>query len=53
MQLLSIVTKFLRHWISARTAEAQLARLSDDELKDIGILRSEIHDVARGRIILH
>lgn len=53
MQLLSTITEFLRHWISARTAEAQLARLSDDELKDIGILRSEIHDVARGRVVLH
>lgn len=47
------VLNTVKHWWKARVAENQLARLTDAELKDIGILRSEIRDVAHGRAVLH
>lgn len=47
------VINTVKHWWKARVAENQLARLTDAELKDIGILRSEIRDVAHGRVALH
>lgn len=47
------VLNSIKHWWKARVAENQLSRLTDAELKDIGILRSEIRDIAHGRVALH
>lgn len=38
----------LRSWNDARSTRETLSRLSDHELRDIGLTRSEIADIGRG-----
>ncbi len=40
--LISIVVSGLRRWMRSRETYRELARLSDRELADIGVSRSEI-----------
>lgn len=40
----------IRDYLVARSAMRDLERLSNEELRDIGILRSEIYDAAHGRL---
>ena len=43
---MSFIKNIAAHWVANRTASA-LSRLSDYELKDIGVSRSEIRHIAR------
>ena len=47
------ILNFIKNWWKARMITKELVQLSDEELKDMGILRSEIDDIAHGRLILH
>ena len=40
----------IRNFFVARNAMRDLERLSNEELRDIGILRSEIYDAAHGKL---
>jgi len=41
--------KTVKRWTQQRTAIQQLSQLSNRELEDIGISRSDIYAVARGK----
>ncbi len=44
--------KALRRWLAGRTTERQLNALDDNQLKDIGIVRGEISEIAFGNLLL-
>jgi len=44
---LSVILSSLRRWMRSRETERQLSRLTDRELSDIGISRSDIPKAAR------
>ena len=46
--LLTDISDAYRNWRRARRTYAELSRLSDSELDDIGITRSMIAEIARG-----
>ena len=47
--LFSRVATLVGRWLEARRAEAELNSMTDRELSDIGISRSEISSRVRGR----
>ncbi len=47
-QLVSLIIAAFRTWNEARITRRELGRLSDRELQDIGLLRSDIETVGAG-----
>ena len=41
------VFRFFNNWYRYRTMVAELSRLSNDQLRDLGIARGEIYGIAR------
>jgi uncharacterized protein YjiS (DUF1127 family) len=44
---LSLILSSIRQWHRSRETARQLSALSDRELSDVGLSRSDIHQVAR------
>lgn len=50
--MLQRIVRAYRDWRAATRTQQQLSDLSDEQLRDIGILRGQIADVARNRRII-
>lgn len=50
--MLQRIGRALSEWRATNRTIEQLSNLSDEQLRDIGIMRGDIHDVARDRRIV-